>query len=90
MYFWGITNLEIKDLSIAYCGCSSVRLSASDKENISVAILLQNIILFKLSNITVKNSSGFGVMGSNIFGIFIGVSLKICIQQLSYVEIETL
>ena len=69
MYFWGITNLEIKDLSIAYCGCSSVRLSASDKANISVAILLENIISLKLLNITVKNSSGFGVMGSNIFGI---------------------
>ena len=69
LYFWSITNLEIKDLSIAFCGRYSVQLSESDTQSISVAILLESIVSLKLSNITVKNSSGFGVLGSNILGI---------------------
>ena len=59
--FFNIVNLVIKHLSIVYCG-----FPLGYKE--SVAVYLVDITSLKVSNISVENSTGYGIIGINILG----------------------
>jgi len=67
--FSGIVNLVVKCLSIIYCGPPIFTLHNYNAEEgwSSVALHFQNITSLKLSEISVENSTGYGIiMGSNI------------------------
>ena len=67
LMFQNIENLTMKHLSILYCGYPS--LSFTDENvSLSVAMFLQYISSLKLENISVLNSTGFGLFGKNILG----------------------
>ena len=69
LMFSSIVNLVIKHLSIIYCGSPIVTLKyRSEKKWSSVAVLLQYITSLMLSEISVENSTGYGILGRNIFG----------------------
>ena len=57
--FFNIVNLVIKHLSIVYCGFPL-------EYEESVAVYLVDITSLVLSNISVENSTGYGIMGINI------------------------
>jgi len=79
LMFSGIVNLVVKCLSIIYCGSPIFTLHNYNAEEgwSSVALHFQNITSLKLSEISVENSTGYGIMGSNILA---SVPLKICLQ----------
>ena len=70
LMFSSIVNLVVKHLSIIYCGSPIFKLNHHDAEEkgISVAVHFQNITSLILSEISVENSTGYGIMG-NILGI---------------------
>ena len=59
--FFNIVNLVIKHLSIVYCGYPL-------EYEESVAVYLVDITSLKVSNVSVENSTGYGIMGINILG----------------------
>ena len=59
--FFNIVNLVIKHLSIVYCGYPL-------ESGLSVAVYLVDITSLKLANISVENSTGYGIAGMNILG----------------------
>ena len=59
--FFNIVNLVIKHLSIVYCGYPL-------EYGKSVAVHLVDIISLKVSNVSVENSTGYGIMGINVWG----------------------
>ena len=59
--FFNIVNLVIKHLSIVYCG-----FPLGYEE--SVAVYLVDITSLKVSNVSVENSTGYGIIGINILG----------------------
>ena len=65
--FSNIINLVVKHLSILYCGYPAAQ-SVYKKEWISVAVILQNITSLRLLDISVENSTGYGVLGVDILG----------------------
>ena len=67
LIFENIVNLEIKYLSVFYCGYPIVPFQ-NENELSSIAVFLDNITSLKLLNISVENSTGFGVVGRNVFG----------------------
>jgi len=79
LMFSDIVNLVVKCLSIIYCGSPIFTLHNYNAEEgwLSVALHFQNITSLKLSEISVENSTGYGIMGSNILA---SVPLKICLQ----------
>ena len=64
--FSNVVNLVIKHLSILYCGYPIVPLT-NDKDT-SAAVLFLNIISLKLLDISVENSTGYGILGMNVLG----------------------
>ena len=67
LIFINIENLVIKHLSVFYCGYPIVPFQ-NEKKLSSIAVFLGNITSLKLLNISVENSTGFGVVGKNVFG----------------------
>ena len=65
--FSNIINLVVKHLSIFDCGYPAVQF-VNEKEWVSVAVVLQNITSLKLFNISVENSTGYGVFGIDVLG----------------------
>ena len=65
--FNNITNLMINHLSVLYCGYPVLQF-VNGKELSSAAVYFLNIISLKLSNISVENSTGYGVVGVNVLG----------------------
>ena len=65
--FKNIVKLVINRLSVLYCGHPVLQF-ANGKELSSVAVYFQNIVLLKLSSISVENSTGYGVVGVNVLG----------------------
>ena len=65
--FRNIVSLEMKHLSILYCGYPTMTFN-DNKVWSSAAILLIDIISLKLSDITVENSTGYGMVGINVLG----------------------
>ena len=59
--FFNIVNLVIKHLSIVYCGFPS-------GYKRSVAVYLVDITSLKVSNVSVENSTGYGIIGINVLG----------------------
>jgi len=64
--FSNIINLVVKHLSVLYCGYPAVKFVNTKWS--SVAVLLQNITSLKLLDISVENSTGYGVFGIDILG----------------------
>ena len=67
LVFSNIINLEVKHLSILYCGYQAVQF-VHQKEWVSVAVVFQNITSLKLFNISVENNTGYGVFGIDVLG----------------------
>jgi len=67
LMFKSIVNLVIKHLSIIYCGSPLIRLQDREKCS-SGAVFLQNITSLILSEISVENSTGYGIIGRNVLG----------------------
>ena len=67
LMFENIENLTMKHLSILYCGYPTM---SFNHENVlsSVAMCLLYITSLKLQDISVENSTGFGLFGINILG----------------------
>ena len=65
--FNNVINLVISHLSILYCGYP-VLMFVNGKQLSSAAVYFLNIISLKLSNISVENSTGYGVVGANVLG----------------------
>ena len=66
----GFNNIEIlviSHLSVLNCGYPVLQFM-NGKELSSVAVYFVNIIALKLSNISVENSTGYGVVGVNVLG----------------------
>ena len=66
--FFNIINLVLKHLSILECGYPATRNVYTEKQWISVAVALQNITSLRLLDISVENSTGYGVFGIDILG----------------------
>ena len=62
-----MANLVISHLSVLYCGYLVLQF-VNGKEPSSAAVYFLNIISLKLSNISVENSTGYGVVGVNVLG----------------------
>ena len=67
LIFENIVHLVIKNLSLFYCGYPIVPFQ-NEKELSSIAVFLGNITSLKLLNVSVENSTGFGMVGRNVFG----------------------
>jgi len=67
LFFSNIVNLVIERLSIIYCG-SPIYVFQNEEECSSIAVYLQYITSLKLSEISVENSTGYGIVGRNILG----------------------
>ena len=65
--FETMENLVMKHLSIIYCGYL-IPLLDYGTNTASVAVFFEEIIVLKLSNFSVENSTGFGVFGVNVLG----------------------
>ena len=65
--FSSIVNLMISHLSVLYCGYPVLQF-INGKEHSSVAVYFLDIFDFKLSNTSVENSTGYGVVGVNVLG----------------------
>jgi len=61
LVFFKVVNLVIKQLSIIYCGYPF-------EYGQSAAVHLVDIISLNLSDVSVENSIGYGIMGINILG----------------------
>jgi len=61
LVFFKVVNLVIKQLSIIHCGYPF-------EYGQSAAVHLVDIISLNLSNVSVENSTGYGIMGINILG----------------------
>ena len=81
--FLNIINLIVKHLSVLYCGYPAVK--SYTKEWSSVAVVLQNITSLKLLDISVENSTGYGVFGIDILG-----DSSICHSKFMYNNYYTL
>ena len=66
--FENIANLELKHFTVLYCGYPFLQFPKLSSAAISVAVFLRNITSVKLSDISVENSTGFGLWGTNILG----------------------
>ena len=66
--FNSIVNLLISHLSVLYCGYPVLQF-VNEQEHSSVAVYFLDIYALKLSNISVENSTGYGVVGVKILGI---------------------
>jgi len=64
LVFFKVVNLVIKNLSIIYCGYPFL----NNGEDSSVALRIMEIISLTISSISVENSTGYGIMGTNIWG----------------------
>ena len=67
LMFNNMANLVISHLSVLYCGYPVLQF-VNGKEPSSAALYFLNIISLKLSNISVENSTGYGVVGVNVLG----------------------
>ena len=65
--FENMKNLVVKHLSIIYCGYPILSINNGARAA-SAAVLLEDIISLKLLDISVENSTGYGVMGLNVLG----------------------
>ena len=65
--FNNVTNLVISHLSILYCGYPVLKF-VDGKQLSNAAVYILNIIALKLSNISVENSTGYGVVCANVLG----------------------
>ena len=65
--FYSMVNLVINHLSVLYCGYPVLEF-VNGKELSSAALYFLNIISLTLSNISVENSTGYGVVGVNVLG----------------------
>ena len=63
--FRNVANLAMKHLSILYCGYPIL---VCKNKFASVALFLMNITSLKLSDISVENSTGYGLFGINVLG----------------------
>ena len=81
--FSNIINLVVKHLSVLYCGYPAVKFVNTKWS--SVAVLLQNITSLKLLDISVENSTGYGVFGIDILG-----NSSICHSRFMYNNYYTL
>ena len=66
--FWKIANLELKHFTVLYCGYPFLQFHKMSSPAISAAVFLRNITSLKLSDISVENSTGIGLVGTNILG----------------------
>ena len=66
--FWNIVNLELKQFTVLYCGYPLLTFYNTPHPPISVAVFLWNITSLKLSDLSVENSTGIGLVGTNILG----------------------
>ena len=67
LIFSNIVNLVMKHLSIVYCGSPIFKLR-HEEEFSSIAVFFTNIISLVMSEISVQNSTGYGIVGNNILG----------------------
>ena len=65
--FSSIVNLMISHLSVLYCGYPVLQF-VNEKEHSSVAVYFLDTFGLKLSNTSVENSTGYGVVGVNVLG----------------------
>ena len=65
--FYSMVNLVINHLSVLYCGYPVLQF-VNGKELSSAALYFLNIFSLKLSNVSVENSTGYGVVGVNVLG----------------------
>ena len=65
--FNNIENLVISHLSVLYCGYQVLPFM-NGKELSSAAVCFLNVTVLKLLNISVENSTGYGVVGVNVLG----------------------
>ena len=68
LIFQNAVNLVIKHLSIIYCGLPLRPFDGFDGLGSSAAVHLVDITSLKLLSISVENSTGYGIVGSNILG----------------------
>ena len=66
--FQNIVNLELKHFTVLYCGYSLLTFYNTPSPDTSVAVFLWNITSLKLSDISVENCTGIGLVGTNILG----------------------
>ena len=66
--FWNIANLVLKHFTVLYCGYPLLTFYKTPSPAISATVFLWNITSLKLSDISVQNSTGIGLAGTNIFG----------------------
>ena len=70
--FWNIVNLELKQFTVLYCGYPLLTFYKTfyntPSPDTSAAVFLWNITSLKLSVISVENSTGIGLAGTNILG----------------------
>ena len=66
--FLNIASLELKHFTVLYCGYPLLIFYNTPHPAISVAVFLWNITSLKLSDISVENSTGIGLVGTNILG----------------------
>ena len=66
--FQNIVNLELKHFTVLYCGYPLLKFYKISNPAISAAVFLWNITSLKLSDISVENSTGIGLVGRNILG----------------------
>ena len=67
LMFYNMANLVISHLSVLHCGYPVLQF-VNGKQPSSAAVYFMNIISLKLSNISVENSTGYGVVGVNVLG----------------------
>ena len=67
LMFYNMRNLVINHLSVLYCGYPVLQFM-NGRELSSAAVYFLNVIALKLSNISVENSTGYGVVGVNPLG----------------------
>ena len=66
--FQNIVNLVLKHFTVLYCGYPLLIFYEISSRAICVAVFLRNITSLKLSVISVENSTGIGLAGTNILG----------------------
>ena len=65
--FKNMANLVISHLSVLHCGYPVLKF-VNGKQPSSAAVYFLNIISLKVSNTSVENSTGYGVVGVNVLG----------------------
>ena len=68
LVFQNIVNLVLKHFTVLYCGYPFLTFRKMSSLATSAAVFLRNITSLKLSEISVENSTGIGLVGTNILG----------------------